>query len=195
MKDLNKSTQDSNYQMKMSDKFSGEYVHERLRYDEYTGKLYWKTAFHKSRIGMEAGGIDYQNEHRGYYRLRVNLDGRQTFAHHIVWFLNYGYWPQDTGLVIDHIDGDGLNNRLSNLRLVDYSTNAKNMSLTSLSKSGVPGVTWVADRSKWRVRIKVDGVKKSLGSFTSFEDAVAVRKNAERAYGFHENHGRVTSIQ
>lgn len=190
MKDSKEHMQDLSYQTKMADKFSSQYVQKRLRYDEVTGKLFWKTAFHKSRIGAEAGGIDYQNQHRGYYRMRVTLDGRNTFAHHIVWLLNYGYWPQDTGMIIDHIDGNGLNNRLDNLRLVDYKTNGKNMGLTSLSKSGVPGVTWVEDRGKWRVRIKVNGKKFSLGSYITFDDAVQVRKDAEKKYGFHENHGR-----
>lgn len=189
------NTQGFNYPKKMSEVFPVDYLHERFNYDKESGKLFWKSAYHKSYIGKEAGSVDNQFESRGYYRIRVSLCGRGTFAHHIIWAMEYGNWPTDLDKIVDHINGDALDNRLENLRLVDYLENSRNASLTSLSTTGIPGVTWVDNRSKWRVRIKVEGVKKSLGSYFDFFEACCARKSAELFYGFHENHGRVNCLK
>uniref|UniRef100_A0AB39C382 HNH endonuclease n=1 Tax=Salmonella phage vB_SE126_1P TaxID=3236703 RepID=A0AB39C382_9VIRU len=44
----------------------------------------------------------------------------------------------------------------------------------------------------WVAKIKVDRRKIHLGQFDNFDEAVAARKDAEAAYGFHENHGETT---
>lgn len=79
----------------------------------------------------------------------------------------------------DHINGKSLDNRRSNLRLATNKQNCRNLGLGKNNKSGYPGVHWDKSRSKWMAFIKVDYHRKHLGRFDDFEEAVAVRKEAE----------------
>ncbi|MFU6990820.1 HNH endonuclease signature motif containing protein [Pseudomonas paraeruginosa] len=91
--------------------------------------------------------------------------------------------------IIDHIDGNTLNNRISNLRIVDRKENARNMSRSRSNTSGLMGVYWRKDLEVWRATIR-PGKFVSLPSDGTLFDAVCARKSAEIYYGFHENHGR-----
>lgn len=97
--------------------------------------------------------------------------------------------PIPIGLVIDHIDGNPQNNRLENLRLVTQKTNSRNCRISTNNRSGHLGVYWDVRDRKWFAEIGVDGRKIKLGSSTDKEAVVALRKSAERKYGFHPNHG------
>jgi hypothetical protein len=77
------------------------------------------------------------------------------------------------GFQIDHIDGDGLNNRKSNLRLATRSENARNRRINKNSTSGLKGAFWVESRKRWRAEIKADGKKINLGYFNTPEAAYA----------------------
>lgn len=118
--------------------------------------------------------------HRGY--LRVSIGRKRYKAHRVAWAIYYGEWPEDQ---IDHINGVRDDNRLSNLRAATNTENARNRRLPENSMSGVLGVRWDKNRWVWRVEIG----DRYLGSFESFRDAYAVRKEAEAAEGYHENHG------
>lgn len=77
--------------------------------------------------------------------------------------------------VVDHINGDSLDNRRENLRIVDVSTNTLNRHVYK-NRAGMPGVH--AFRDRWTSRITIRGVKKHLGVFQSPEDAAAAYKAA-----------------
>ena len=62
-------------------------------------------------------------------------------------------------------------------------------SLRRDNKSKITGVSFNNSSKRWIAQIGIDGENKYLGSFTSFSDAVDVRKLAEVAYGYHVNHG------
>ena len=110
-------------------------------------------------------------------------------GHRLAWMYTYGKFP-DSGMEIDHIDGDGTNNSLRNLREVTSSENKQNMSLGSDNTSGVVGVNWHKGGKKWMASITFQKTSLYLGLYEDFDDAVAVRKQAEKTLGFHENHGR-----
>jgi hypothetical protein len=77
------------------------------------------------------------------------------------------------GFQIDHIDGDGLNNRKSNLRLATRSENARNRRINKNSTSGLKGASWVESRKRWRAEIRADGKQIHLGYFNTPEAAHA----------------------
>ncbi len=86
------------------------------------------------------------------------------------------------GMEVDHIDGDGLNNQRSNLRIVTHSQNQMNKPKQSRNTSGFKGVYWDKTHKKWKAYITSDGVQKNLGSFKSREDAHQARSQASIAY-------------
>lgn len=81
---------------------------------------------------------------------------------------------------VDHINGNGLDNRRSNLRLVTHAENARNSGAHRDSKSGVKGVTWDKRRSRWVARIMVNGRTTNLGRFEHLEDAAEMYAKAAR---------------
>jgi HNH endonuclease/AP2 domain len=92
------------------------------------------------------------------------------------------------GLVVDHIDGNGLNNQSSNLRLATKAQNAHNCANRRDNKSGHKGVFWVGRESKWAAKIKKDGTTHHLGHFKLLDDARAAY--AEASQRLHGSFGR-----
>lgn len=79
-----------------------------------------------------------------------------------------------SGMVVDHINGDGLDNRRSNLRICTQRENSRNRG----AKRGFRGVSWKADIGRWRARIMVDRREISLGAFDTQESAAAAYNEA-----------------
>jgi len=73
------------------------------------------------------------------------------------------------GGVIDHADGNTLNNTKANLRIATHSQNAMNRSLAINNKLGVKGVSLY--RGKYRTQIFVKGTPVFIGDFESIEEA------------------------
>jgi len=67
----------------------------------------------------------------------------------------------------------------------------KNIGLGSNNKSGHIGINWSKKSNKWMARIMVDKKSIYLGCFDDITDAVEIRKEAEKAYGFHPDHGKI----
>jgi hypothetical protein len=88
------------------------------------------------------------------------------------------------GLLVDHIDGNGLNNRKSNLRLCSPAQNARNKRPAPNCSSRYKGVTWHKYHKKWHVRIFKSGKSTYLGSFDDeIEAAVAYDRKAAELFG------------
>lgn len=83
---------------------------------------------------------------------------------------------------IDHINRDTFDNRRKNLRIVDRSTNCINRAIHSNNTSGCKGVYKIFNYDRYGVQINVDGKRKYLGSYDTFEEACLVRKKAEEKY-------------
>lgn len=85
------------------------------------------------------------------------------------------------GDIVDHINGNGLDNRRTNLRIVSHAENCQNrIGPRSDNKSGANGV-YLDSKIGWRAYITTDGKRKWLGVFSSFDAAVTARMNAEAA--------------
>lgn len=84
--------------------------------------------------------------------------------------------------VVDHINGDTLDNRRENLRVVSRSVSVRNQSgIISTNKTGAPGVRETKNGT-WEVGINHQGKWKYLGRFKTLEDAVDARLKAEREF-------------
>lgn len=180
--------------MSVQDLTDYEYAHKRLSYDPDTGIFRWKEAgpefFMTQRAfktwngryaGTEAGNLDVT----GYSR--IGFRGKLPLAHRLAWLMVKCVWPER---FLDHIDGDKTNNRILNLREVDGFQNQRNCPKRKDNSSGVTGVSFKKKSGKWAANISLDGKQRHLGYFNTKEDAIAVRKAAERTHGYHKNHGR-----
>ena len=86
------------------------------------------------------------------------------------------------GMVVDHINHNAADNRLSNLRICTQLDNSKNHKVSKNNKTGITGVTWHKASSKWEARITIGGKRINLGTFNNLEDAKQARLEAELKY-------------
>lgn len=94
-------------------------------------------------------------------------------------------------MVVDHIDGNGLNNCRDNLRICTNSENVKNRKIQINNTSGYKGVTWHKREQKWRAQIQMNNKQIQLGSFDNPEDAYAAYcEAAEKYHGEFKNFGK-----
>jgi len=157
---------------------------EALNYDDITGEFTWKIAIsNRIKIGTRAGYAGRVKTKTKYRSLR--LDGKLYLEHRLVWLYIYGVFPSN---YLDHKDGNGLNNAVSNLRLASKPINSKNKPTPSNNTSGHIGVI-KRSNTHWIAQIGL-GTTVYLGSFKTRDEAIAARKAAEIKHGFHQNHGR-----
>ena len=161
-----------------------ELLKERFRYDCNTGILYNNITKGKVIRNREAGNITCQGKYREVY-----FKGKRILTHRVVWAYMFGEFP---ALHIDHINHDGLDNRLFNLREVTHRTNLKNQTKNKRNTSGYQGVSWSKAKNKWRAYITTNDSKwRHLGYTDTVEEAYELRKSAEISNDYHLNHGRV----
>jgi len=123
--------------------------------------------------------------HNGY--VRIGIDYKEYRAHRLAFLYVTGAFP--TG-IIDHKNHNKSDNRWCNLREVTVQENSRNMSLYKNNHSDVTGVYWHKRDKHWIAFIHVDGDKKHLGCFKNKSDATKARKQANKVYCFHDNHGQ-----
>jgi hypothetical protein len=113
----------------------------------------------------------------------VRTDGqRQVRMHRVI-------ASAPPGLVVDHIDHDGLNNVRRNLRLCTQQQNARNQRPQQGGSSQFIGVCWLKNERKWWARIQKDGRQQSLGLYDDERQAARVRDAAALA-----QHGEFASL-
>jgi len=139
---------------------TAERLRELFSYDPDTGLF---TRLHAAGT-VKAGHIANYIAASGYVVIRINT--HRFKAHRLAWLYTYGRWPLDQ---IDHINGIGSDNRISNLRECNHSENAQNMRLRKTSKSGFLGVNFHKLHGKWQSVICVNQKVMHLGYFQSAE--------------------------
>jgi hypothetical protein len=108
----------------------------------------------------------------------VCVNGKDEYMHRMVFLYHHGYLPK----YIDHIDGDGTNNRINNLRESTQSQNLMNVAGRSGTKSGVKNVYWHYKLHKWTVHVKIGGKVKYFGLYEDIELAELVATEVRNKY-------------
>jgi len=129
-------------------------IHEALSY------------FNWRRDGTRSNAVICTSEIKGERRLHRIITGAKK------------------GQVVDHIDGNVLNNLSSNLRICTQKENARNRKKNVNSRARYKGLAWLENMGAWAARIKVDGKLIHLGCFKKQKEAAkAYNKLAIRHYG------------
>ena len=160
-----------------------------FHYNKRTGVFTHKLKKYNWRDKKEVGHEITDSRRKTSY-LRTRINGKDYLLHRLAWLYVYGELPE----IIDHKDGNGLNNKISNLRASTQQENNRNVRCQERNKTGVKNVIQEKGSNKFRVSftVKKDGDKSktvSFGKFDTIEEASFVAKNARSAlHGDFANH-------
>lgn len=138
----------------------------------------WNSIFSNKPCGCFSGGY-----------LKTKTMGFNFLNHRVIYFIETGVNPK----IIDHIDGNTLNNKISNLRNVDKAKNGVNCKLSKKNSTGRKGVYFHKSLRKWTASVVVNGKLKHLGVFEDFESASVARCDAE--YKYYGEYSREQAIK
>jgi len=136
---------------------------------------------------------DFDNANQFKWSLKPGTKGYSDYAHRSIkvdgkWThisLHRFLMGSPMGMEIDHIDGDGLNNQRSNLRVCTHAQNNRNMK--NSNKHGMKGVAFIPNRrafKKWISKITADGKMITIGYYWTMKDAAfAYNEAAKRLHG------------
>ena len=137
-----------------------------------------------------------QVERVGCYNWTAAVDGRTVYAYRMVrngekqkmLYLHRFILDATSGEIVDHKDGDGLNNRLDNLRFCSAAENGKNKRRAGTNTSGFKGVTYCKRMGMWKAKIVCDGRSFHLGYHVAPELAYeAYQRAAENLHAMFKN--------
>ena len=165
----------------IADAINSEITQDLVRslFDYRDGELYRRTSKGNSKVGNLAGSI----MKNGYRRVAINY--KSYYIHRVIFLYHNGYFPE----FLDHIDGNRLNNDISNLRSATNQENCRNQKkhkfyCDKLSSSKYKGVCWNKRDKKWVSHIRINGRLKYLGSFDfEIEAALTYNKAATESFG------------
>lgn len=109
----------------------------------------------------------------------VHVGKRKYLAHRLAWLWMTGQWPEHG---VDHVNGDGMDNRWANLRAANQSQNGANRGPQANSRSGIKGVWFDRARGLWASMIVVRGRRYSLGRHPTKEAAADAYRDASIAH-------------
>lgn len=166
---------------------SQEYLRECFDYRD--GWLFWKrrpvehfvspnacNKWGNKMAGKRAGHISSDGKY-----VKITLGKTDFYAQRIIWTWHNG--PIPPGFEMDHIDGNGRNNAIENLRLATVGQNAINKSYVRKKKSGLPkGIT--RDRHLFRARVVLNKKLCYQGWFPTLQEAEqAYQEQAMKIHG------------
>jgi len=161
-------------------------ITDNISYCSISGNFFYTKNYGRLKAGSVAGHKCLVNRKSGgIYYIKLSILGVRHLAHRVA---ADALGMNIDGLVVDHINGNTLDNSAINLRVVSKAENNKNLSINKRTKTGINGV--YIKNGKFYARITVNKENIHLGVFCNMLDAASARKSALNNYCFHENHGR-----
>jgi hypothetical protein len=156
-----------------------KYLHKILRCDVRAGKLYWRERtpdmFSSGNSDGSLGACKRWNARYANKRTFTTMsngffsgaiDGVPFLAHRVLFAMHHRRWPVH---VVEHINGNLLDNRLRNLRETERP----------VPKPAPLGVQWDEERQQWAARVKIGRRVVLVGWYPCFEEAVAVTEDPD----------------
>lgn len=139
-----------------------------LSYCQKTGDFYWiKDINYNAKKGQKAG---YLSKDSGYFI--VTYKRKMYLSHRLAWLFTYGEWPKG---MLDHINGNKVDNRICNLRLVSKSQNSQNSYIIGRKPLSEHKNISYQQGGLYVVRIKLNGKYAHYSSHKTLEEAIATR--------------------
>jgi len=178
--------------------FDLNFINECFDFNFLTGEMHWKETrpiehfqtwrgwinWHNKNPGKPVGHVDANN----YKGLKLTLFGKEfnLKQHRVIYAV---YHNDSEPPLIDHFDGNTVNNSISNLRPVNHEFNSKNRVKSIKNKSGITGVCRRSDRELWVAAI-FDGTQNRTKTTGDFFEACCFRKSWELRLQYTERHGK-----
>ena len=162
-----------------------EYIHSRFEYNPELGRLISKisSGTHKYRhikgelVKGAATGDGYREIFFRNHRLR---------EHRLIYLMCHGFLPE----MLDHIDGNKLNNKIENLRSCSGSQNQFNKKIPKNNTTGFKGILFNKKENRYFGRVRVSGKQYNTKRTKSLTEAVLLLRNLrENLHGEYFNHG------
>ena len=163
---------------------TAERLRELLHYDPETGLFTWLEERHGVIKGAIAGTVF------GHRYTKISIFGKRYYAHRLVWLYFYGRLPYSC---VDHINGNGHDNKIANLREATHAENGQNMKVRVNNTTGLTGASFHNQTGKWRSQITVNRKNIYLGLFASAELAHAEYLAAKKVFHTLASEQRATS--
>lgn len=164
-------------------------------YNQDNGELCWKErsigmcktehamkSFNNKKAGKSVGTV--RDNESGKTYLSVKFGGSHYLVHRICYVIMTGKQPE----FIDHINGNGIDNRWANIRSVSLTENNRNMRLFKTNTTGIAGVG-TGRNNRWQSCISINNRQINLGEYDTKAEAIAARRSAEKVLKYHKNHG------
>lgn len=134
-----------------------------------------QTAYNIAKISK----MTWYRHNQGYFFNHITTGGKRfmVMRHVLNFYIAHGWIPD----FVDHIDNIPGNDDPSNLRAATKSQNAHNSKVRSDNSSGVKGVSWNKQYSKWYVEVKLHGKKHFGGRFLELADAKRAVENLRKS--------------
>ena len=170
-------------QVRLYGKILDRTIHDKneiVTYKDYTEViLYNRKNEEVARAIIDLEDVERVSKHKwalnSYGYVITNINRKTVYLHRFL--LEY-----EGRMDIDHENGNKLDNRKSNLRIVTHDKNMLNRSKHSNNTSGKTGIYFDKANNKWKAYITINGKRIHLGLFNDFEQAKKVRKEAEIEY-------------
>jgi hypothetical protein len=134
-----------------------ELLNEYFGYDPETGRLWRKRGGSGFRAGDDCGNVMPSGH------IRVKFKNRLYLAHRLIYRMVYGIDPG--AMQVDHINRDGGDNRICNLRLATQSQNLQNSNKYKNNKTGFYGVHYHKLTKRFTAQIQADKKPRHIGLF------------------------------
>ena len=172
------------------------YLRAHFKYMPELGQVHWqdhrprdhfltRAAYHHYHVrsaGRRAGCCLTKPNGTKYWAVTIPLPGDAGIIgmreSRLAWLLVHGRWPMND---LDHIDNDGCNNKMGNLREATSAENHQNRSHSRNSKSGVIGVCYCNTYHLWIASVGIAG-KKIRRYCKTREEAIKVRAELKARY-------------
>jgi len=146
---------------------------------------------YKGRYAKHDAVIPFRLCSYGYGGVHVPTTRTTVPYHHLITALRNIEIPEYA--VIDHIDGNTLNNERSNIRVVTQNINCKNTAMRKSNTSGVTGINWNKTSNSFTVRKYIQGERRYLGHRNTFSEAKKLLESYKELLsldGYTERHGK-----